>query len=182
MLDNILSKPAFYLYLVVVGALLIRALWPREADPPVGEPRATARTNRRGVGEAWVAARCNLDRAPLWSSALPPQCRQRPFRDLQAALSARYAARLEQAIRTIRARPPGRGQPIKRPGESRERAFRSPAGALGRPVTRLGRETGPASQTIVGKSAAAPSGLASTACMSNRTVVAASAGRSFPPE
>jgi hypothetical protein len=111
MLDIILSKPAFYLYLAVVGALLIRALWPREADPPVGEPRATARTTGRGVGEAWVAARCNLDRAPLWSSALPPRRDRRPFRDLQATLSARYAARLEQAIRTIRVGPPAGARP-----------------------------------------------------------------------
>ena len=111
MLDNILSKPAFYLYLVIVGALLIRALWPRETNPPIGEPRATARTNRRGVGEAWVTARCNLDRAPLWSSALPHRRDRRPFRDLQATLSARYAARLEQAIRTIRARPPAGTRP-----------------------------------------------------------------------
>ena len=107
MLDIILSKPAFYLYLVVVGALLIRALWPRETNPPIGEPRATAGPTGRGVGEASVAACCNLDRAPLWSSALPHRRDRRPFRDLQATLSARYVARLEQAIRTIRAHPPG---------------------------------------------------------------------------
>jgi hypothetical protein len=111
MLDVILSKPAFYLYLVVVGTLLIRALWPRETDPPAGKPRTTALTTGRGVADAPVAARGDLDRAPLWSSAWPPRRDQRPFRDLQATLSARYAARLEQAIRTIRARPPAGTRP-----------------------------------------------------------------------
>ena len=106
MLDIILSKPAFYLYLMVVGTLLIRALWPREINPPIGEPRATARPTGRGVGGASVAARCNLDRAPLWSSAFPHRRDRRPFRGLQDTLSARYAAWLEQAIRTIRDHPP----------------------------------------------------------------------------
>jgi hypothetical protein len=97
MKDIILSMPEFYLYLVFVVPLLITALWRRETGSPVGEPRAAA---------------------ALWSSALPLQHDRRPFRDLQATLSASYAARLEQVIRTIRVDSPlERGQTIKRPGE-----------------------------------------------------------------
>jgi hypothetical protein len=110
MLDIILSMPVVYVYLVVVVALLIIGLWTREADPPADEPRATARTTERGVVDASVAARCNLDPAPL--AVLPPRDR-RLFRELQATLSASYAARLEQAIRTIRVGPPpGPGHPL----------------------------------------------------------------------
>jgi hypothetical protein len=111
MQDIILSMPAFYLYLVYVAALLITALWTRETDPPVGEPRAAALTTGRGVADAPAAARGNLDRAPLRSSAVQPQRDRRPYRDLQATLSASYAARLEQAIRTIRVGPPAGGRP-----------------------------------------------------------------------
>jgi hypothetical protein len=111
MKDIILSMPEFCLYLVFVVTLLITALWTRETGPPVGEPRATALTTGRGVGDAPVAARCNRDRAPLRSSALPPQRDRRPFRDLQATLSASYAAKLEQAIRTIRVGPPAGARP-----------------------------------------------------------------------
>jgi hypothetical protein len=111
MKDIILSMPEVYLYLVFVVVLLIRALWTREIDPPVGEPRATALTTGRGVGDAPVAARCNLDRAPLRSSDLPPQRDRRPFRDLQATLSASYAAKWEQAIRTIRIGAPAGARP-----------------------------------------------------------------------
>jgi hypothetical protein len=111
MLDIILSIPVVYVYLVVVVTLLIIGLWTREADPPVGERRTTARTTGRGVGDASVAACCNLGPAPF--SALPPRRGHRPFRELQATLSASYAARLEQTIRTIRVGPPpGPGHPI----------------------------------------------------------------------
>jgi hypothetical protein len=111
MTDILLSMPEFYLYLVFVMVLLMTALWARETGPPVGEPRATAPTTGRAVGDAPAAARCNLDRAPLRSSALPPQRDRRPFRDLEAALSANYAARLEQAVRTIRGSPPAGARP-----------------------------------------------------------------------
>jgi hypothetical protein len=97
MADIILSMPAVYLYLLTVVALLITGLRTREAGPP--------------VGDAAVAARCHLGRAPLRNAALPPRRDRRPFLKLQATLSARYAARLEQAIRTIRARPPAGARP-----------------------------------------------------------------------
>jgi hypothetical protein len=112
------SMPELYLYVMFVVALLITALWRRETDSPVGEPRATALPTGRGVCDALVVARCNLDLAPLRSSTLPPQRDRRPFRDIEATLSASYAAKLEQAIQTIRVDPPtGGGQPIERPGE-----------------------------------------------------------------
>jgi hypothetical protein len=111
MLDIILSTPVVYVYLVVVMALLIIGLWTREAGPPLGERRALVWTTGRGIADASVAARCNLDPGPF--SVLPPRRGRRPFRDLQATLSASYAARLEQAIRTIRVGPPpGPGHPI----------------------------------------------------------------------
>jgi hypothetical protein len=109
MKDIILSMPEFYLYLVTVVALLITALWTQKTGSSVGEPRATVRTAGRNIGDARVAARRNHDRAPLWSSALPLHRDCRPFRDLQATLSASYAAKLEQVIRTIRA-----GSPLER--------------------------------------------------------------------
>jgi hypothetical protein len=111
MMDILLSMPELYLYLVVVVALLITALWTRETGPPAGESRATALTTGRGVGDAPVAARCNPDRAPLRSSALQHPRDRRPFRDLQATLSASYAAKLEQAIRTLRVGPPAGARP-----------------------------------------------------------------------
>jgi hypothetical protein len=130
-----LSMPEVYLSinLVLVVVLLIAALWTRQTGPPVGEPRATALMTGRGVADAPAAARCNLDRNSLRSSAWQPQRDRRPFRDLEATLSASYTAKLEQAIRTIRVgRPPGRGQPINRPGERKAPA----AGGL--PLTRPG--------------------------------------------
>jgi hypothetical protein len=108
MKDILLSMPEFYLYLVFVVALLIAALWTRETGPPVGEPPAAALTTGWGVADAPVAARCNLARAPF-----PLQLRRdcRPFQDLQATLSASYAAKLEQAFRTIRLGPPAAARP-----------------------------------------------------------------------
>jgi hypothetical protein len=105
MKDIIHSMPELYLYLVFVVVVFITALWRRETDPPVGEPRATARTTGRGVGDVSVAARCILDWASLRSSAVPPQRDRRSFHDLQATLSASYAAKLERALRTIRVGP-----------------------------------------------------------------------------
>jgi hypothetical protein len=117
MWDTILSMPAFYFYLMFVVAWLITALWTSETNPPVGEPGATALTTERGVTKASVAAGCNLDRAPFRISALPPQRDCRPFRNLQATLSASYAARLEQAIRTIRIGPSAETRPTDQAAE-----------------------------------------------------------------
>jgi hypothetical protein len=120
-----LTETYLSINLVIVVVLLITTLWTSQTGPPVGEPRATqmaarkalcgviqtdspagepratALTTERGVGDAPVAACCNLDRVPLRSFAWPPQRDRRPFRDLQATLCARYAAQWEQAIRTI---------------------------------------------------------------------------------
>jgi len=111
MKDIILSMPEFYLYLVSVVALLITALWTQTTGSSVGEPRAAAVTAGRSIGDARVAARCSHDRAPLWSSALPLQRDHRPFRDLHATISASYAAKLEQVIRTIRVDSPAGARP-----------------------------------------------------------------------
>jgi hypothetical protein len=93
MMEIILATPVFHFYLLFVVVLLATALWTRETGRPVGEPRGPARTT-------------GLDRILLRSSALQPQRDRRPFRDLQAALSASYAGKLQQAIRTIRIGPP----------------------------------------------------------------------------
>ena len=111
MKDIILSMPVVYLYLAFVAVLLLTAIWTRETGPPIGEPRATVLTTGQDVGDAPVAARCHLDRATFRRSALQPQHDRQRFRDLQATLSARYGAMLEQAIRTIRAGPPAAAGP-----------------------------------------------------------------------
>jgi hypothetical protein len=109
MKDILLSMPEFYLYLVFVVTLLIVAVGTRQTDPPVDEPRPAALTSGRGVAEALVAGRGNLDRPHWRDSAWPTQRDRRLFRDLETTLSANYAARLEQAIRTIRVGPPAGG-------------------------------------------------------------------------
>jgi hypothetical protein len=103
MSDISLSIPAFYLStnLVIVVVLFIASLWMRETDPGVGEPHGTALPTGRGA-DAPVAARCNRDRAPWRSWAWQPQRDRRPFRDLQATLSADYAAKVERAVQTVR--------------------------------------------------------------------------------
>jgi hypothetical protein len=111
MYDIILTIPVFYLYLVMVVVMLIMALRTRETGPPVGEPRATALRTGRGVADAPLAARCHVDRSPLRSSAWQPRRDPRAFPDLQATLSASYAAKWEQAIRTIRVGPPAGAWP-----------------------------------------------------------------------
>ena len=112
MKDISLSIPAFYLpmNLVIVVVLLIASLWIRETDLGVGEPHGTALPTGRGA-DAPVAARCNRDRAPWRSWAWQPQRDRRPFRDLQATLSASYAARVERAIQTIRIGAPAGTRP-----------------------------------------------------------------------
>jgi hypothetical protein len=113
MKDLIPSMPEVYLSinLVIVVVLLITALWIRETGPPVGEPRATALMTGRGVADAPAASCCTLDRNPLRSSAWQAQRDRGPFRDLEASLSASYAAQLEQALRTIRVGPPAGARP-----------------------------------------------------------------------
>ena len=102
------------MYVVIVATLLVAALWTRDA----GEHRADAAMTARGFADAASAARFNLDGNPLRSSDWQAPRDRGAFQDLEAALSASYAARFEQAIRTIRVGPPGEwGQPIKRPGE-----------------------------------------------------------------
>jgi hypothetical protein len=98
MKDIILSMLQTYLSinLVIVVVLLLTALWARETCPSGSEPSATALTTGQGLGDAAAARRSNL---------LPPRRDRRPFRHLQATLSLRYAARVEQAIRTIRIGP-----------------------------------------------------------------------------
>jgi hypothetical protein len=102
MKDIILSMPQCILYLVIVVVLFVTALWTRPTGRRSGASRGTAPMARRGAGDTPVAALWNPDREPSRSSALPRQLGRPPFPDLQATLSARYAARLEQAIRTIR--------------------------------------------------------------------------------
>jgi hypothetical protein len=98
--------PELYFFLVCVVALFITALWTRETSPPAGKPRNTARPIGWGVADAPVVECCNHDRAPLRSSALQPEHDRRPFQDLRATLSATYAAKLQQALRTIQVGPP----------------------------------------------------------------------------
>jgi hypothetical protein len=113
MKDISLSIPAFYLSmnLVIVVELIIASLLIREIDLGVGEPHGTAPPTGRGVADAPVAARCNRDRAPWRISAWQPQRDRRPFRDLQATLSASYAAKVERAIQTIRIGGPAGARP-----------------------------------------------------------------------
>lgn len=116
MKDIILSIPELYYYLAYVVALLVTALWAHEAVPPVSEPRAATLKTRRRAGDVPVAARCNFDRAPLRSSVVQRRHDRRPFRDFEAALSASYAAKLEQALRTIRIGPSAGARPTDRAG------------------------------------------------------------------
>jgi hypothetical protein len=116
MKDISLSIPAFYLSmnLVIVVVLVIASLWIRETDLGVGEPHGKARPTGRGVGDPPVAAGCNRDRVPWRSSAWQPQRDRRPFRDLQAILSASYAAKVERAIQPIRSSAPAGTRPTAR--------------------------------------------------------------------
>ena len=114
MKDILLSMPEVYLYLALVVTLLIAALWRREPLSAVGTPGRRVLRTGWDAGDDPVAAWCNLDRAPLPGFAWQPQRDRGPFPDLQATLSASYAARLEQALRSIRggaaagARPTGK--------------------------------------------------------------------------
>jgi hypothetical protein len=116
MKDINLSIPAFYLSmnLVIVVVLFITSLWIRQTDLGVGEPQGFALPTGRGVGYAPAAAGGNRYRAPWRSSAWQPQRDRRPFRDLQATLSASYAAKVERAIQTIRIGAPAGTRPTAR--------------------------------------------------------------------
>ena len=93
--------------LVLIVALVVAALLTRDT----GEPGAAAPMTARGFADAAAAARCKLDGSLLRSSAWQAQRDCGPFKDVEAALSASYAARFEQAIRTIRVGPPGEWGP-----------------------------------------------------------------------
>ena len=102
------------MFLVILVVLLVAAPWTRDA----GEHRADAAMTARGLAEAAAAARCNFDGNSLRSSDWPGHHGRRPFEDLAAALSASYAAKFEQAVRTIRVGPPGDWWPTDQtPGE-----------------------------------------------------------------
>ena len=102
MKDILLSMPEVYLYRALVVTSLIAALWTHEPLSAVGTPGRRSLRTGWDAGDDLVAARCNLDRAPLPGPDWQPQGDRRPFRDLQAALSASYTARVERAIQTIR--------------------------------------------------------------------------------
>jgi hypothetical protein len=106
MQNIILSMPELYLYPACLVAWLLAALWTREPSPPGGCSPATVPTAGQPLGDAPVTAGENLDWALYPSSVVQPRCAGRPFQDLEATLSASYAARVEQAIRTIRIDPP----------------------------------------------------------------------------
>jgi hypothetical protein len=105
--------PELYLsiMLAIVGVLLITALLTRETDPPAGDPRDAALRAGPDAGGSPAAAWCDLDRNALRNSARQAPRGNRPFRDLEAALSASYAARLEQAVRRIRIGPSAGARP-----------------------------------------------------------------------
>jgi hypothetical protein len=102
MMDILLSMPAFYVYLVFVGPLLITALLTRESGPPVGEPRPTARTAGQGLHAPPSAARFSSNRVGVRERALPRGPASGPYRGLHAALSADYASKVDQAITRVR--------------------------------------------------------------------------------
>jgi hypothetical protein len=105
MKDISLLIPAFYfsVNLVIVGVLFIASLWIRKTDLGVGEPSDPVLPTGEGVADPPpVAAHGNRNWASWRSSTWHPQRYRRPFHDLQATLSASYAARVERAIQTIR--------------------------------------------------------------------------------
>ena len=109
--------------LVLLAALVVAALLTRET----GEPGAAASMTARGFADAAAATRCNLDGSLLRSSAWQAKRDRGPLKDLEAALSASYAAKFEQAIRTIPVGPPVEWRPTDQaPGEPE---FKAAAGA-----------------------------------------------------
>ena len=111
MKDILLSMPEVYLYLALVVTFLIAALWTREPLSAVGTPgRRVLRTGWDASNDP-VAAWCDLDRAPLPGFAWQPQRDRGPFPDLQATLSAGYAAKVERAIQNIRIGAPAGTRP-----------------------------------------------------------------------
>ena len=110
----ILSNPGFCVCLALIWLWLLAAVCTRPSGPPVGGPRAPAPTagrasptHRQQYAAAWTGP-------PGGVPPCGPGPTARVFRDLQATLSAGYAATVEQAIRTIRLGPPhqpGQGGP-----------------------------------------------------------------------
>src|SRR5262249_20137391 len=97
--------------------LFIASLWIRKTDLGVSEPHGPALPTGRGVADAPpVTAHCKGSRASWRSSAWQPQRDRRHFRDLQATLSASYAAGVERAIQTIRIGAPAGARPTDQAG------------------------------------------------------------------
>jgi hypothetical protein len=101
MKDILLSIPTLYLYLALLVTSLIAALWTREPLSAVGTPGRRLLRTGWDAGDDPVSAWCNLDRAPVPGFAWQPQGDRRPFGDLQATLSASYAARVKRATQMI---------------------------------------------------------------------------------
>ena len=76
-----MPEPFFVsMYLVIIVALLVGALWTRDA----GEHRADAAMTARGFADAAAAARFNLDGNALRSSAWQAPRDRGVFQDLEA--------------------------------------------------------------------------------------------------
>jgi hypothetical protein len=102
----ILSNPGFYVCLALIWLWLLAAVCTRPGGPAAGGPRAPAPTAGRAAPAPRRRHAAAWNRPPYGVPPCGPAPTARLFRDLQASLSAGYAAKLEQAIRTIRAGPP----------------------------------------------------------------------------
>ena len=118
MKDILLSNSVFYLYLAFVVPALIAALWTRPTGPAVSKPRAAAPTTGRASA---------TPRSQQMATSTGPPCGAPPGRpgatsDLSGTSRppsprATPPGWSKPSERFGPARPPGRGQPIKRPGE-----------------------------------------------------------------
>ena len=113
MKDILLSSTVFYLYLAFVVVSLLAALWTRQPGPAVGKPRAAAPTTGRPSAALWWQHVATSTGFPGGAPPRNPGATARPYSDLQATLSATYAAELEQAIRTIRVGAPSEARPTE---------------------------------------------------------------------
>ena len=105
MIDILLSTPGFYFYLAFVLILLLPSLLTRQTDPPLGEPRATALTTGRMPAMLRRQPVATWTEIPCGGALRTSSATARPFPDVEDTISARYAARLEPAIRKIRIGP-----------------------------------------------------------------------------
>ena len=99
----------FWFVPVIIVATIVAALFTRDT----GKPCAAASMTAQGFADAAAAACCKLDANRLWNSAWQTRRDCGPFNDLETALSASYAARFEQAIRTIQVGPPVAWRPTE---------------------------------------------------------------------